>query len=207
MRLHKTKIRSIRKGFTLVELAMAMLICSIILLATASLSFAMRQGQEVTEMMTKNQVAIRTTAVRIGELVRGSVQVWMADDGDLVLWLGDTNANMQIDTSELAYVIADTAGGKIKTMTCPGLVTAVTIAQIYDGAAESTIRSSNLQTEITLASGCSNMQFYMQGSRFVVLQYQMMEESGLRDYQVCARLRGSAEAWISGSVMTAVDDD
>jgi len=194
-------------GFTLIELVMGLLISGIILLAVATLSMAIRKGQEVTDQMTANQGMVRSLSVRMPELVRNSLAVWMADDGDLVIWTNDANANRQVETSELTYLMINSAGKKIEQMTCTGLDTPVTIAEILDGSAESAIKSSAFEQIIPVVKGCTNMQFLMQGYKYVILQFQLTEETGSRDYQICARVRGDATPWIQGGTLVAADDD
>jgi len=107
---HEDKRRRSQGGFTLVELVMGMLISGIILMAVATLSFAMGRGQEVTDLMIANQSMMRTLSIRLPELIRNGLIVWMADDGDLVIWAADANGNRQIETSELTWLIANTPG-------------------------------------------------------------------------------------------------
>ncbi|HOQ04068.1 MAG TPA: prepilin-type N-terminal cleavage/methylation domain-containing protein [Anaerohalosphaeraceae bacterium] len=56
-------------GFTLIELVMGMLIAGVVLLAAATFSFAMRQGQETTELMFNGPAAVRGASIRITDLV------------------------------------------------------------------------------------------------------------------------------------------
>ena len=194
-------------GFTLIELVMGLLISGIILLAVATLSYAMRQGQEVTDQMLANQSMNRSLSIRIPEMIRNSLAVWQADDGDLVIWTEDANANRHVETSELAYLMINTAGRRIELMTCAGLNVPVTIAQILDGTAESTIKATPIEQIIPLVTRCTNMQFQIQNEKFVIIQFQLTEETGSRDYQVCACVRGDASAWIQGGVLVSIDDD
>lgn len=56
-------------GFTLIELVMGMLIAGVVLLAAATFSFAMRQGQETTDLMLDGLAQIRGASLRITDLV------------------------------------------------------------------------------------------------------------------------------------------
>lgn len=195
-------------GFTLIELVMGLLIAGIILSAVATLSFAMRQGQEVTDLMMNNQSMIRSVSVRVPELVRNGLGVWMDyNDGDLAIWTGDANGNRQIETSELAYLMINSTGKRIELMTCAGLDTPVTVADIESGSAKSTIQASSDASTIPLVKGCSNMQFLMQGHRYVIVRFNLTEETGSRDYQICARARGDANPWIQSGALVTADDD
>ncbi|MEJ5259437.1 MAG: type II secretion system protein [Anaerohalosphaeraceae bacterium] len=64
--LRQTKKKS---GFTLIELVMGMLIAGVVLLAAATFSFAMRQGQQTTDLMLDGLSAVRGASVRITDLV------------------------------------------------------------------------------------------------------------------------------------------
>jgi prepilin-type N-terminal cleavage/methylation domain-containing protein len=183
-------------GFTLLELVMGMLISGIILLAVATLSFALGRGQEVTDLMINHQAVIRSASVRIPELVHNGLAVWMANDGDLVIWTGDANGNRRIEVSELAYLMINTTGKRIELMTCAGLDTPVTAAEIVSGAAESIITASSFKTVTPLVSNCTNMQFLMQGYKYVIIRFNLTAETGSRDYQICARVRADISDWM-----------
>ncbi|HOK67263.1 MAG TPA: type II secretion system protein [Anaerohalosphaeraceae bacterium] len=58
-----------KSGFTLIELVMGMLIAGVVLLAAATFSFAMRQGQETTDLMLDGPAAVRGASIRITDLV------------------------------------------------------------------------------------------------------------------------------------------
>lgn len=194
-------------GFTLIELVVGMLIAGIILLAVATLSFAIGRGQEVTDLMIENQSMMRSLSIRMPELVRNSLAVWMDADGDLAIWTADADNNRQIEASELTYLIANTAGSRIEVMTCAGFSTAFTIAEIQNGSAKAAIKSSVFKQIVPVVKDCTNMQFFMQGYKYVILRFQLPEENGSRDYQVCARARGDATAWIQGGALVGTDDD
>jgi prepilin-type N-terminal cleavage/methylation domain-containing protein len=188
--------RRCQGGFTLIELVMGMLISGLILLAVATLSFAMGRGQEVTDLMMNNQAMIRAASVRIPELVHNGLAVWMANDGDLVIWTGDANDNRQIEASELAYLMINSSSKRIELMTCAGLDTPVTASQIVSGSAETTIKASSFEVIIPLLKNCTNMQFLMQGYKYVIVQFTLPAETGNRDYQICARVRADISDWM-----------
>lgn len=56
-------------GFTLIELVMGLLIAGLVLLSAATFSFAMRQGQETTDLMLDSPAAVRGASIRITDLV------------------------------------------------------------------------------------------------------------------------------------------
>jgi len=63
----------------LIELVMGMLIAGVVLLAAATFSFAMRQGQETTNLMLDNQAMVRGAAVQLIELVRQAKHLEQTD--------------------------------------------------------------------------------------------------------------------------------
>lgn len=94
--------RSDRKtsGFTLIELVMGMLVAGVVLLAAATFSFAMRQGQETTDLMLDGQAMLRTASLRITELVRQAVSV-EADGGTVTLQKDSGPSTLTISGSTL----------------------------------------------------------------------------------------------------------
>lgn len=139
-------------GFTLVELVMGMLISGIILSAVATLSFAVRQGQEVTDQIADSQSVLRSVSVIVPDLIRNASSVLKNGDGNLEV---------------------EEASG---TTTYLNITGDLNIEMVKDGST------------LPLVEGCTSAEFNM-NDRLVVLLFTLDEETGSRDYQVCATVR------------------
>jgi Tfp pilus assembly protein PilW len=129
----------------LIELVMGMLIAGVVLLAAATFSFAMRQGQETTNLMLDNQAMVRGAAVQLVELVRQAKQLEQTDSG-IVVHLDETKTpSLTIDGSTL-----------------------------------------NLNQH-PLLQNCRDLTMELdEPKRFLVVRFQLREETGWRDYAICA---------------------
>jgi prepilin-type N-terminal cleavage/methylation domain-containing protein len=105
-------------GFTLIELVMGMLIAGVVLLAAATFSFAMRQGQETTDLMLDGQAMIRGASLRITDLVRRAVS--LQQDGTTVTVQSESESHILSiqDTSGVANLLLD---GNPLLKNCVGL--------------------------------------------------------------------------------------
>jgi Tfp pilus assembly protein PilW len=132
----------------LIELVMGMLIAGVVLLAAATFSFAMRQGQETTNLMLDNQAMVRGAAVQLIEQVRQA---------------------KHLEQTDLTTVYLD----EMKT-------SFLTIEAIED--------SSTLKlNQHPLLQNCRDLTMELdEPKRFLVVRFQLREETGWRDYAICA---------------------
>lgn len=137
--------RSKNRGFMLIELVMGMLIAGVVLLAAATFSFAMRQGQETTNLMLDNQAMVRGAAVQLIEQVRQA---------------------KQLEQTDLTTVYLD----EMKT----------SFLTIEDN---STLKLN----QHPLLQNCRDLTMELdEPKRFLVVRFQLREETGWRDYAICA---------------------
>jgi prepilin-type N-terminal cleavage/methylation domain-containing protein len=146
------------RGFTLVELLMALVITSLVLAAVATLAYALSSASDSTDDTTEKQAQVRYTTVRVGELIRQCKLICGAPGGDLAIWRADDNVNGKININELVYITA-----------CTGSLTLVE----FDSSGNSVISRSgigSLSTEwwltyngntryTQLIPECANVQF------------------------------------------------
>jgi len=140
--------RSKNRGFMLIELVMGMLIAGVVLLAAATFSFAMRQGQETTNLMLDNQAMVRGAAVQLIELVRQAKHLEQTDP-----------TTVYLDEMKTSFL---------------------TIEAIED--------SSTLKlNQHPLLQNCRDLTMELdKPKRFLVVRFQLREETGWRDYAICA---------------------
>lgn len=199
-------------GFTLVELLVALMVASIILGAVASLAFAMSAANDSSEDVSFKQAHVRQVTLRLSELVRNSKLVTLSGVGDdLAVWRADDDLDNQIDPAELAYIEAGSARDHISLLEFPSAAAgSVSLADITDGTAKSSLISIYDEQRAELIPQCSNAQFYPAGinteSTFVSISFDIDEAQQSRHYQINAALRCRAEHLLSGSTIVSDDD-
>jgi len=139
--------RSKNRGFMLIELVMGMLIAGVVLLAAATFSFAMRQGQETTNLMLDNQAMVRGAAVQLIEQVR---QAKHLEQTDLT--------TVYLDETKTSFLTIDSSTLKLN--------------------------------QHPLLQNCRDLTMELdEPKRFLVVRFQLREETGWRDYAICAASR------------------
>ncbi|MEJ2740489.1 MAG: prepilin-type N-terminal cleavage/methylation domain-containing protein, partial [Dehalococcoidia bacterium] len=92
------------RGFTLVELLVALVVTSILLAAISTLAFALSSAKEATEDMSRSQSQVRSASLRIRELIRNCNLICAVTDDDIAVWLSDDNNDNKINIGELMYI-------------------------------------------------------------------------------------------------------
>ncbi|MFC1781950.1 PilW family protein, partial [Planctomycetota bacterium] len=103
-----------KKGLTLVELLVAMIVTSIVLTAVATLAFAMGTANKSSDDVSEKQAQLRFAALRIQELIRHSRLICSSSDNDLAIWVSDDNNDGQINIGELTYIDTGENGDYIR---------------------------------------------------------------------------------------------
>ena len=165
------------KGFTLVELLVALMVTSIVLTAVATLAYAMGTVNDSSNDTAVKQAQLRYVTLRISDLIKYSKLVYAASESEIVLWL-DYNKNEQVemDTELLVIRKVDLGGGDIKL--CE-----------FNSAPE----------PVVLVERCRNVEFRFDEPllpatkrKFVSISFDVVENNVVRQYQINAALRGWA---------------
>jgi type II secretory pathway pseudopilin PulG len=188
-------------GFTSVELLVALMVCSIVLTAVASLAYAIGSANRYSEQRSDHQMALRCATVRISELVKHSVMAFDAPGGGIALWTGDDNNDGLINGSELVYIETGADGQSLRLLDFPGQSQSVTIGEIEAGTAKTDLINNTNERYITLLPECSNVQLILGSGTFVNILFDLTENNTATTYQICATLRCSATSADGG------DDD
>jgi len=161
-----------RKGLTLVELLVAMMVTSVILTAVATLAYALGKVSDSGNDTSEKQAQLRYATLKISELIRYSRLVYAADESGVVLWRDD-NGDDYITAAELVTISTRQVGSD--SQLCE-----------TDGTAE----------PIALIHQCRNVQFtFDQPSEpptkrtFVSVLFDLNENGGTNHYQISAALR------------------
>jgi len=190
-----------RAGFTSVELLVALMVCSIVFTAVASLAYAIGSANRYSEERSDHQMALRCATVRISDLVRRSVMAFDTPGNGIALWTGDDNNDGLINGSELVYVETDPTGQSLRLLDFPGQSQSVTIGEIEAGTAKTDLINNTNERYITLLPECSNVQLTLGPGTLVNILFDLTENNTATTYQICATLRCSATSADGG------DDD
>ena len=195
------------KGFTLVELLVALIVTGIVLAAVATLAFAMGAANDVADDSSQKQAQVRYATLRISELIRHCKLICGTPGGDLAVWRADDNGNGQININELVYIERGTSGDYLRLCEFPSSDTSpVNLSDI-----ETLSTSDYSVTYVPLVPQCSNVEFSFDAappnSRFVSIAFDVLENDIVRRYQISAALRGWAGNLLDGSGNIVSDDD
>lgn len=207
----KKRTRYNRIGLTFIELLVALMVCSIIFSAIATLAYAMGNAQKSSEQLSRHQAQIRYATLRISELIRYAKLVSLNGD-DLAIWRADDDADNQIDPSELVYI--ETGGGRnhIYILEFPDAAGGfLTLSDIKDGSAKASLIASYDERRTEVLPQCSNVEFYPatidEQSGIVNIGFDLDETGATRHYEISANLRCRADYLLNGSSIVASDDD
>jgi len=196
-----------KKGFTLVELLVALIVTGIVLAAVATLAFAMGAANDATDDSSKKQAQVRYATLRISELIRHCKLICGTPGGDLAIWRADDNGDGQVNINELVYIERGTGRDYLRLCEFPSSDTSlVNLSDI-----ETLSTSSYDVTYVQLIPQCSDVQFSLDvvppNSRFVSIVFDVLENDIVHQYQISAALRGWAGNLLDGSGDNIVSDD
>lgn len=200
-----------RRGFTVVELLVALLVTSIVLGAVANLSYAVGRAIESTEKLNHSQRTLRYATLRIGELIRHaklvisnptneSIAIWTADD---------KKEDNKINGSELVYIEFSDGSQELRMLEFPFQSEHVTIAGITDGSARTTLIDMTDEQVTVLAEDVTNA-FFTHGSataKYVVMDFALNIDSVRTGFQIRARAGASADNLIDQAGELVIGDD
>lgn len=93
-----------RRGFTFVELMIALSVSAIILAAVATLVYAAGAANDTNDNTGQMQAKLRYTTLKISELIKGSRLICNAGSGRIILWDSDDNMDGLIGIEEVTYI-------------------------------------------------------------------------------------------------------
>jgi len=201
------------KGFTLVELLVALSVSSIVLAAVATLAYAMSSANDSTDDTSVKQAQIRYTTLRIAELIRHSKLICFAGPDDFAVWRGDDNGDGKINSSELVLVEKGSGGAHLQLCDFPvgasGPAVALSSIRAYSTSWWLSLGLSIRRT--TLIGQCSNMEFSFDvlppATRFVNVSFELLENGFSRQYEISGNVRGWAGNLLNATGTALVSDD
>ncbi|MBN1788319.1 MAG: prepilin-type N-terminal cleavage/methylation domain-containing protein [Sedimentisphaerales bacterium] len=212
MKLSNTK----HKGFTIVELLMAVWVMSIILTAVAAMAFALGSAGDFVDETAEMQSRIRFTTMYIVELVRNCKMICRNGAGNVVFWRADDNGDNLINPAEIVSLEIDALSGDINLITFqPDLAHAdvsVTPGIIKTGIYKSWLNSQGIApTSITLIDNCNYVYFTTDVlppfAKRLNIFFGVSEGCVDRDYQIVSVLRCNSDYMLADNGATFVADD
>jgi prepilin-type N-terminal cleavage/methylation domain-containing protein len=206
------KDKRYKKGLTLIELTVAMIVTSIVLTAVVTLAYALDTVNDVTDETSKKQAQIRFAALRVSELIRHSRLVCYASADELAVWRADDDNNGQISISELVYIECGSARDHLRLCEFPSSNnTAINLSLIGSFATNWWSAYSAEANYTGMIPECSNVQFGFDvlppQSRFVTISFDVIENGIARQCQINATLRGWAGNLLNEDGSSIVSDD
>lgn len=217
----------IRKGFTLVELLVGLMVTSIILSAVATLAFALSSASRASNDVVYTQTQVRFVTLRIVDLIRHGRMVCAQFGDTLVIWKTDYNQNNRIDINEVVYLEFDAADETLRLyeFSVPGnpCVLAVlglpsgtaVLAELAKPATKQALieecQAAGQVRETTILNGCRDLSFWLHESpprtRRVTISFLLAEGGDERQYEIDAAMRVSAQHLLRGNPPELMSDD
>ncbi|MHC4146413.1 MAG: PulJ/GspJ family protein [Planctomycetota bacterium] len=201
-----------KNGLTLIELLVAMVVTGIVMTAVATLAYALSSANDVTDNTSEKQAQIRFAAMRISDLIRHSRLVCYADGDDIAVWRADDNDDGRINIGELVYIESGPANDYLYIGEFPSTdSTAIAISSIGSPSTNWWLAYSSDINYTMLIPQCSNVLFGFDvlppQSKFVNINFNILENNIVRQYQISAALRGWAGNLLDGGGEIVSDDD
>ncbi len=199
------------KGFTLVELLIALVITAIVLTAVATLAFAMGTANNVTGDLSLKQAQVRFATLRIQDLIRHSKLICFAGSDDIAIWRADDNNDGNINIDELVYIEAGSDRDHLKI--CEFISsdsTAINLGSINSFANNWwSVYCSDADYTVVVPE-CSNVQFDLDilppQSGLISITFDIVENNIVRQCQIIGKARSPAVNLLNEGNITSDDD-
>lgn len=214
MLIKRSHSRSYRKGFTLSECILSLMVIGIILAAAATLAFAMNSADQVTDEMGESQAYIRYATMRVSELIRGSNMVFATSylRNGIAVWT-DGDGDGEIDPLELVYVEYDSVNAKLDMVSYSNLTMDVegglTVAQVRSSVARQFLESYAKGRYTDIVFDCTSASFPVGNpvGDLVNIYFIVEEDDISKVYQITSRKMVSMDYLLDGSGNLLSGDD
>lgn len=200
------------KGFTLVELLLALVVAGIVSAAVVTLAFAVSTANDFMDSTSRTQAYVRYATFRISELIRHSKLICGIPGGDMAVWRADDNGDGKINIGELVYIERGTGGDYLRLCEFYSNNPVIMLGDI-DALMTEWWLSYGCNINYTLIiPQCSNVQFLFDvtppNTRFVSVSFDIVENDIPRRYQINAAIHGSSGNLLdsSGEIVSSDDD-
>ena len=187
----------VQKGFTLVELIVALIVTAIVLTAAVTLAFAVEKANDVTADLSLKQAQVRFATMRIQELIRHCRLICSSSSSGFALWRSDDNNDEHINIGEIVYI--DWGPNQSYLRICEfssSDSSVISIGSIEALATNWWLSYSSDVNYIRVLPQCSNVQCGFDvsppQSQFVRLSFEVTENDAPHQYQINTKIRGWA---------------
>ncbi len=165
------RLKHNRKGLTLVELLIAMVVTGIVLTAVATLAYALGTANDSSNDTAVKQAQVRYATLRISELIKYSKLVYADFESEVLLWQTDKNNDGEPNVDELVYIDA--------------------------GPNKDYIQLCDFEVQpVVLIPQCRSVEFMLDSvppdTKFVNISFELEENGVWHKYQISATVRCKA---------------
>ncbi len=205
------KTKKYTKGFTLVELLIALVITAIVLTAVATLAFAMGTANKATDDLSLKQAQVRFATLRIQDLIRHSKLICFVGNDDMAIWQVDNNNDGKINIGELVYIEAGPNRDHLRICEFSSSDdTAINLDSISSFANNWWSVYCDGADYTVIVPECSDVRFNFDvlppQSKFVSITFNIVENNIVRQCQITGKVRGPAINLLNEDDITSDDD-
>jgi len=203
----------VRRGLTLVELLVALIVSSVVLTAVATLAYAVGSANDGTDDTSCKQAQVRAATLRISDLIRHCKLICAAPGDDLAIWRVDDNNDGKINPTELVYIEAGQSRDRLQLLDFSWAMSwDLTLSELADTNTKDALMLACTPRQIVVVPQCSNIQFtgleaVVPRSTFVSISFDLAENNTTHRYQINASLRSWAGNLLNDTGDSIVSDD
>ncbi|MHC4124879.1 MAG: PilW family protein [Planctomycetota bacterium] len=183
-----------KKGFTLAELLIALMVTSIILAAVATLAFAMGSANDTGDDISAKQAQVRYATLRICELIRHGASICATPDNGVAIWRADDNGDGWLNLNELVYIESGPGASCLQLCQFNSTALIVDVNSLNLLSYKSWLKSNYDETYTIMIPQCENVTFFTHGvsppsTTRLSISFDLAENSLLHKYQISATKR------------------
>ncbi len=167
-----TCVRRPRRGFTIVELLLALAITGLVSATAAAMLMAVSYGTSSKRDLRSVVVKSRVIDARIASAIRGSRAILETSTDYLILWTTDTDSDGTSDNAEVRLIERDSANDELTSYYDTGVAGDYVDAATFRAAAKSSYASDLWGTGLTA------MQFARDPVTTTLVSYQLTLTAG-----------------------------
>lgn len=200
------------RAFTLVELLVALVVTSILLLAVTTLAFAMSSATRDSDDTILKQAQLRQARLRVEELISHCRLICAAPGDDLAVWQADSNGDNQINVGELVYIERGDGLNTLRLCQFPATeADVVTLQDLAQATTKEALISKYVERYARLIPVCENVEFHPDAAppftRRITVSFRLAENGVVHPHEVTVALRAWAGHLLSADGTTLVTDD
>lgn len=191
------------KGFTLVELLVALIVTGIVVSAVATLAHSLGNANEIMQEMGRRQAQVRYASVKISNLIKDCKLVCASTEDTIAVWRVDDSNDGLINIDELTFIQKGSSNDFLR---------------LCEYSNDSVVALSDVMsitgltpTYTTLIQQCNGVSFYLDtnppNTRFVSISFEVLENNNPQRYEISAGLRNDVRNLLNETGTGLVGDD